>query len=102
MKILSNNANATNYIKSPTPVKKDIVSSETSVRKTTIKNFDEVTIRAKGFFDEQKFSKDLSRKILNEVMAPTDPQKVDDIKAQYQRGDYQIMIDDIAKKMLLS
>ena len=105
MKILSNTGNTANYIKNSTPIKREAASFDSAIRKTntkTTKNFDEVTIRAKGFFDEKKFSEDLSRKILNDVMAPTDTQKVDEIKAQYQNGDYHIMIDEIAKKMLLS
>lgn len=102
MKILSNTRNTTNYIKNSTPIKREAASMETNIPKKSTKNFDEVTIRAKGFFDEKKFSEELSQKILNEVMAPTDNQKVDQIKAQYQNGDYHIMIDEIAKKMLLS
>ena len=39
---------------------------------------------------------------MKEASAPTESQKVDELKAQVQSGSYQIVIDEIAKKMLLS
>lgn len=73
----------------------------TAVRKTG-KNFDEITISSREPFDELIFARELSRKIMKEASSPTEPQKVDELKAQVQSGSYALVIDEIAKKMLLS
>ena len=70
--------------------------------RNTGKNFDEITISSREPFDEMIFVRELSRKIMKEASAPTESQKVDELKAQVQSGSYQIVIDEIAKKMLLS
>ena len=72
-----------------------------TARKTG-KNFDEITISSRETFDEMIFARELSRKIMKEASSPTEPQKMDELKAQVQSGSYQIVIDEIAKKMLLS
>ncbi len=73
-----------------------------STTRNTGKNFDEITISSREPFDEMIFARELSRKIMKEASAPTESQKVDELKAQVQSGSYQIVIDEIAKKMLLS
>ena len=73
-----------------------------TVRKTG-KNFDEITISSREQpFDELIFARELSRKIMKEASSPTESQKVDELKAQVQSGSYTLVIDEIAKKMLLS
>lgn len=92
-----------NYINPPihavTTKPQPTVSSTT---KKTGKNFDEITISSRESFDELLFAKELSRKIMTEASSPTESKKVDELKAQVQSGSYQLMIDEIAKKMLLS
>lgn len=70
--------------------------------KTNRKNFDAIQISSREIPDEATFAKEIAKKISKEVSASSDPQKVDELKAQVQSGSYQIMIDEIAKKMLLS
>lgn len=72
-----------------------------STSKTASKNFDEITIHSKDAPDEMTFARELSKKVLKEATAPSDPQKVEEIRAQVQDGSYHLMIDEIAKKMLL-
>ena len=77
-------------------------TASNTARKTG-KNFDEITISSREQpFDELIFARELSRKIMKEASSPTESQKVDELKAQVQSGSYQIVIDEIAKKMLLS
>ena len=47
------------------------------------------------------FARELSKKVMKEASAASDPQKVEEIRTQVQDGSYHIMIDEIAKKMLL-
>lgn len=72
-----------------------------SSSKKVSRNFDEITIHSKDKLDETTFARELSKKVMKEATAPSDPQKVEEIRAQVQDGSYQIMIDEIAKKMLL-
>lgn len=72
-----------------------------STGKKTSGNFDEITIHSKAAPDEATFARELSKKVLKEASVPSDPQKVEEIRAQVQDGSYHIMIDEIAKKMLL-
>lgn len=69
--------------------------------KKASRNFDEITIHSKEVPDDMTFARELSKKVAKEASAPSDPQKVEEIRAQVQDGSYQIMIDEIAKKMLL-
>ena len=69
--------------------------------KKVSRNFDEITIHSKSMADEATFARELSRKVMKEANAPSDQQKVDEIRAQVQDGSYQVMVDEIAKKMLL-
>lgn len=69
--------------------------------KKVSRNFDEITIHSKNTPDEMTFARELSKKIMKEASAASDPQKVEEIRAQVQDGSYHIMIDEIAKKMLL-
>lgn len=69
--------------------------------KKVSRNFDEITIHSKNTPDEMTFARELSKKVMKEASAPSDPQKVEEIRAQVQDGSYHIMIDEIAKKMLL-
>lgn len=77
-------------------------SSVNGTEKKNTKNFDAITISSRKTLDETTFARELSKKILKESSSPSDPQKVEDLKAQVQSGSYQIVIDEIAKKMLLS
>ena len=77
-------------------------SAAGSAAKTNAKNFDAITISSKEPMDETTFAKEISKKIMKEASAPNHSQKIDELKAQVQSGSYQIMIDEIAKKMLLS
>lgn len=72
-----------------------------SAAKKVSRNFDEVTIHSKNTADEMTFARELSRKVMKEANAPSDPQKVEEVRAQVQDGTYQVMVDEIAKKMLL-
>ena len=72
------------------------------VVRTNKKNFDAIYIRSREMPDEATFAKEITRKISKEVSASSNPQKVEELKAQVQSSSYQIMIDEIAKKMLLS
>ena len=76
-------------------------TASNTARKTG-KNFDEITISSREPFDELIFARELSRKIIKEASSPTESQKVDELRAQVQSGSYAIVIDEIAKKMLLS
>ena len=91
-----------NFMNRTGTVKTENLSQTDGSTKKSIKNFDEITIRSKEIFDEQKFARQLSQKILKEISAPTDDYKIEEIKTQVQLNDYPIMIDEIAKKMLLS
>ena len=70
--------------------------------KTNRKNFDAILISSRETPDEATFAKEIAKKLSRELSVPSDPQKVEELKAQVQSGSYQIMIDEIAKKMLLS
>lgn len=76
-------------------------SAESSTKINT-RNFDEILIRTRETPDEATFAKDIAKKISKEVRAENDTQKLEDCKAQIQSGNYQIMLDEIAKKLLLS
>lgn len=92
-----------NYINHPIhAVKTKQQPTASSTEKKPGKNFDEITISSREPFDEMIFARELSRKIMKEASSPTDSQKVDELRAQVQSGKYQIVIDEIAKKMLLS
>ena len=92
-----------NYINHPIHAAKtkQQPTAGTAARKTG-KNFDAITISSKEPFDELIFARELSRKIMKEASSPTESQKVDELRAQVQSGSYAIVIDEIAKKMLLS
>ncbi|WP_312070977.1 flagellar biosynthesis anti-sigma factor FlgM [Anaerotignum propionicum] len=67
------------------------------------KNYDEIIICGKAETPEQNsFIDALKNKISKEVAAPTTEEKISDLKQQIEEGTYQIDIDQIAKKMLLS
>lgn len=76
-------------------------SAETTTKSNT-RNFDEILIRSRETPDDATFAKDIAKKLSKEIRAESDPQKVEEYKAQVQSGDYQIMIDEIAKKLLFS
>lgn len=97
MKIF-NDRNYINRLKLTKPESRQLVSG--SVKKP-VKKFDEITISSKQAPDETTFARELSRKIMKETSAPTDARKLEEIKDQVQSGTYNIMIDEIAKKMLL-
>lgn len=89
-----------NHINSIT--KANLSASANLTAKAGRKNFDAITISSREAPDEMTFAKEIAKKISKEVSSSSDPQKVDELKAQVQSGSYQIMIDEIAKKMLLS
>ena len=67
------------------------------------KNCDEIIISAKiekptqiGFVDE------LKNRLAKEAATPCPEQKIADLRQQIEEGTYQIDLDQIAKKMLLS
>ena len=92
-----------NYINHIHAVKTKSQPTADTVSRRSTKNFDEITISStREPFDEMIFARELSRKIMTETCSPADSQKVDELKAQVQSGSYQIIIDEIAKKMLLS
>lgn len=92
-----------NYINRPGSQAKPGNSARAAdAAKRASRNFDEIMIHSKDVPDETTFAKELSRKVMKEASAPSDPQKVEEIKAQVQDGSYHIMIDEIAKKMLLA
>ncbi|MCQ4936062.1 MULTISPECIES: flagellar biosynthesis anti-sigma factor FlgM [Anaerotignum] len=67
------------------------------------KNYDEIIICGKTETPEQNsFVDALKNKISKEVATPTSEEKIADLKQQIEAGTYQIDIDQIAKKMLLS
>lgn len=76
-------------------------SAEAST-KTNSKNFDAILIRSRETPDDATFAKDIAKRISREVRSESNPQKLEDCRAQVQSGNYQIMIDEIAKKLLLS
>ena len=89
-----------NHINSIT--KSNLQASADSVARTNRKNFDAILISSRETPDEATFAKEIAKRLSKEVSASSDPQKVEELKAQVQSGSYQIMIDEIAKKMLLS
>lgn len=67
------------------------------------KNFDEIIIHSKNTVaSEYQFVHSLTERITKEIQMPASSYKMDDIQAQVDAGTYQIGIDEIAKKMLLS
>lgn len=91
-----------NYVKHISiPKLKNHSSVHDTERKNT-KNFDAITISSRKTIDADTFARELSQKILKEVSSPSDPQKVEELKTEVQNGSYQIVIDEIAKKMLLA
>lgn len=76
-------------------------STETTA-KSNARNFDEILISSRETPDDATFAKDIAKKLSKEIRAESDPQKVEEYKLQVQSGDYQIMIDEIAKKLLFS
>lgn len=91
-----------NYINHIHAVKTKQQPTAGNAVRNTGKNFDEITISSREPFDELIFARELSRKIMKEASSPTESQKVDELKAQVQSGSYALVIDEIAKKMLLS
>ncbi len=75
-------------------------SSQTSQKKI-IKSFDELIINSNAALPEDKFVKDVSNKILKEISTPSDTYKIESLKAQIEDGTYQIMPEEIIRKMLL-
>lgn len=91
-----------NYINRPSRLSKPEGSAFVGgAAKKACRNFDEIMIHSKEAPDEATFARELSKKVMKEASAPSDPQKVEELKAQVQDGSYHIMIDEIAKKMLL-
>lgn len=83
-------------------LKSNLHPSAEASTKTNTRNFDEILISTRQTPDEATFAKDIARKIAKEVRADSDAQKVEECRAQVQSGTYQIMVDEIAKKLLLS
>lgn len=98
MKIYSGR-NFMNRLSSPSRLESHAPAGNTS--KKVSKNFDEITIHSQNTPDEMTFARELSKKVMKEASAASDPQKVEEIRTQVQDGSYHIMIDEIAKKMLL-
>lgn len=90
------------YLNHINTIKSNNQSTANISQKKNTKNFDTITLSFKQTFDEAAFSKEISQKVLKEVYSAADNQntKTENLKTQVQNGSYQIMVDEIAKKML--
>ncbi len=82
--------------------KSNLHPASDSARKTNKKNFDAILIHSREIPDEATFAKEISKKLSKEVRAEQDTQKIEELKGQVQSGSYDIMLDEIAKRMLLA
>ncbi|WP_313528397.1 flagellar biosynthesis anti-sigma factor FlgM [Anaerotignum sp.] len=66
------------------------------------RNCDEIIISGRvQKADQNRFIDELKNQISKEVNTPSSEQKIASLKQQIEEGNYQIDIDQIAKKMLL-
>lgn len=98
MKIYRENS----YLNHINTIKSNNQPTANITQKRNSRNFDTITISSKQAMDETAFSKELSHRLLKEVSSPTNAKqhKIEELKTQVQSGNYPIIIDDIAKKML--
>lgn len=77
-------------------------SSIQSSKKKIVKSFDELIINSSAAaISEDKFSKDVSNRILKEINTPASSNKIESLKAEIENGTYQIMPEEIVRKMML-
>lgn len=98
MKISLNNI-LNRYVNPSENIKTNV--SQASQKKIS-KNFDELIIRSNATVSEDKFINDLTNKISKEVRTSASSYKVQDIQSQIENGTYQIGLDEVVKKMMLS
>jgi len=67
------------------------------------RNFDELVIHSRpAQVTDESFAKDVSTEVSAEVKAASSDEKLESLKTQIEEGTYQIDVDAIVKKMLLS
>lgn len=78
--------------------KKPVIQKEP---KKVSSNFDKLILNSTSISDE-KFIGDVTGKLLQEVRTPNSSVKLENIKSEIEKGVYDIGVDEILKKMMLS